>query len=69
MRERDNRWEALASLLLPISAVWLPWASDLLFTALVVVFKSDRSGLVHVACSVGSLGFVVVSLLWNRAVR
>jgi hypothetical protein len=58
--------EGLASLLLPIAAIWLPWATYR-STALVVTFKSDRSRLVLVACSVGSLGLVVVLLLWNWA--
>lgn len=58
--------EVLASLLLLISAIWLPWATDR-STALAVTFTGDRSGLVLVACGAGALGLVAVSLLWNRA--
>jgi hypothetical protein len=58
--------EVLASLLLLISAIWLPWATYR-STALAVTFNGGRFGLVLVACGAGSLGSVAVSLIWNRA--
>ena len=57
--------QALASLLLLISAIWLPWATYR-SAALAVTFNGGRFRLVLVACGVGSLGLVAVSLLWNR---
>jgi hypothetical protein len=58
--------DVLASLLLLISAIWLPWATYH-STALAVTFRGGRFGPVLVVCGAGSLGLVAVSLLWNRA--
>jgi hypothetical protein len=58
--------EVLASLLLLISTLWLPWATYR-STALAVTFRGGRFGPVLIVCGAGSLGLVAVSLLWNRA--
>jgi hypothetical protein len=57
--------EVLASLLLLISVIWLPWATYR-STSLAVTFNGGRFGLVLVACGAGSLGLVAVSQFWNR---
>lgn len=64
----QDKWvtgcKVLASLLLLVSGVWLPWA--IYRTANVVVtFNGAHLGLVLVACAVGSLGLVTGSVLWN----
>jgi hypothetical protein len=56
----------LASLLLLMSAIWLPWATYR-SAALAVTFRGGRFGPVLVACGGGSLGVVAVSLIWYRA--
>ncbi len=57
----------LASLLLLISTIWLPWATYR-STTLDVAFKSGRFGLVLLVCGAGSLSLVGVSLFWNRPI-
>ena len=56
----------LASLILVISATWLPWATYR-SAALVMTVEAGRLGLVLVVCGAGSLGLVAGPLLWNRA--
>jgi hypothetical protein len=58
--------EGLSSLLLLVSATWLPWATYRTAT-LTMSFRGGRLGLVLVACVSGSLGLAAVSLAWNRA--
>jgi hypothetical protein len=62
---RATEGELLASLLLLMSAIWLPWATYR-STSLVMTLRGGRFGWVLVACSAGSLGLVAVSLLWDK---
>ncbi len=57
----------LASVLLLISAIWLPWATYRSPT-LDVTFKSGHFGWILVFCGLGSLGLVGVSLFRNRPI-
>jgi hypothetical protein len=57
-------YKALASSLLLVSAVWLPWATYR-SANVAVTFKGAHLGLVLVACAVGSLGLVTGSVLWG----
>jgi polyferredoxin len=58
--------EGLASLLLLISAIWLPRATYRSAT-LTVTFKGGRLGLVLIACGIASLGLAALSLIWDGA--
>ncbi len=57
----------LASVLLLISAMWLPWATYR-STTLDVTFGSGRFGFILVFCAAGSLGLVGVSLFGKRPI-
>jgi hypothetical protein len=58
--------DVVASLLLLLSAMWLPWATYR-STVLALTFRSGRLGPVLVVCGAGSLGLVAVSLVWKWA--
>jgi hypothetical protein len=55
--------DVVGSLLVLISAIWLPWATYR-SSAVAVTFRSGRLGPVLVVCGAGSLGLVAVSLVW-----
>ncbi len=58
--------EVMASLVLLLSAIWLPWATYRSAT-LDMNFRSGGVGLVLLACGVGTLTLVGVSLVWSGA--